>query len=121
MKKTVVHFEIGCSDIDKTSEFYTNVFGWKLMKHGNSAVIDTGEEVALSGHLNKLGPDDPQQYVTVYIETDSLQDDLKAIELNDGTVFVKPVKLPDGREFAWFKDVAGNLIGLITPKHPKVE
>ena len=114
MKKTVVHFEIGCSDIDKTSEFYRTVFGWNLKKHGNSALIDTGAKDALSGHLNKLGPDDPQNYVTVYIETDSLLSDLKAIELNGGEIFVKPIKLPDGRTFAWFKDVAGNLIGLIT-------
>ena len=116
MKKKVVHFEIGCSDIDKTSEFYKTVFGWNLKKHGNSALIYTGEEDALSGHINKLGPDDPQNYVTVYIETDSLHSDLKVIELNGREIFVKPIKLPDGREFAWFKDVAGNLIGLISPK-----
>ena len=116
MTRKVVHFEIGCSDIDKTSEFYEAVFDWKLTKHGNSAIIDTGNEDALSGHLNKLGPNDPQNYVTVYIETDSLYSDLEAIQSYGGEIFVKPIKLPDGREFAWFKDVAGNLIGLITPK-----
>ncbi len=116
MKKKVVHFEIGCSDIDATSDFYSTVFGWKVNKHGNAALIDTGEEDALGGHINKLGPDDPQNYVTVYIETDSLEADIEAIELNGGALFVKPIQLPDGRMFAWFKDVAGNLIGLITPK-----
>ena len=114
MKKRVIHFEIGCNDIEKTSEFYSVVFDWKLHQHGNSAIIDTGNESALSGHLHKLGPEDPQNYVTIYIETDSLYSDLNAITSNGGEIFVKPVKLPDGREFAWFKDVAGNLIGLIT-------
>ncbi len=116
MKKAVVHFEIGCSDLEKTSAFYKAVFDWNLIKHGNSAIIDTGAENALPGHLNKLGPEDPQNYVTVYIETDSLTSDLEAIVAHGGEVFVHPIKLPDGREFAWFKDVAGNLIGLITPK-----
>ena len=116
MKKTVVHFEIGCSDIDKTSDFYKAVFDWNLTRQGNSAIINTGKEDALSGHLNQLGPNDPQNYVTVYIETDSIVSDLKAVEVNGGEIFVKPTKLPDGREFAWFKDVAGNLIGLITPQ-----
>ena len=116
MKRTVVHFEIGCNDIDTTAAFYEAVFDWNLTKHGNSAIIDTGKVDALSGHINKLGPNDPQNYVTVYIETETLASDLKAIESNGGEVFVKPIKLPDGREFAWFKDVAGNLIGLITPK-----
>ena len=116
MKRTVVHFEIGCSDIEKTSAFYKEVFDWNSTRHGNSAIIDTGKEDALSGHLNQLGPNDPKNYVTIYIETDSLHSDLETIESNGGEVFVNPIKLPDGREFAWFKDVAGNLIGLITPK-----
>lgn len=116
MKKTVVHFEIGCNDIDKASAFYKAVFEWNLIKHGNSALIDTGNEDALSGHINQLGPDDPQHYVTVYIETDSLDDDLTAIESNGGKLLVHPTELPDGRRFAWFKDVAGNTLGLITPK-----
>ena len=60
MNKKVVHFEIGCSDIDKTSEFYEAIFDWKLNRHGNSAIIDTKNEDALSGHINKLGPNDPQ-------------------------------------------------------------
>lgn len=116
MKRTVVHFEIGCSDIDKTAAFYEAVFDWKLMRHGNSALIDTGKEDALPGHLNQLGPNDPQNYVTVYIETNTIESDLKAVESHGGEIFVHPVKLPDGRVFAWFKDVAGNLIGLIASK-----
>ncbi|MEP3209278.1 MAG: VOC family protein [Maribacter sp.] len=121
MKKTVVHFEIGCGDIDKTSDSYSAVFDWKLNNHGNSSIIDTRNEDALSGHINKLGPNDPQNYVTVYIETDALHSDLEAIESNGGEIFVKPIKLPDGREFAWLKDVAGNLIGLITPTPKQME
>ena len=116
MKRSVVHFEIGCSDIEQASQFYQSVFDWQLTRHGNAAIISTGEDAPLSGHLNQLGPDDPQNYVTVYIETDSLHADLAAIESNGGEVFVKPITLPDGREFAWFRDVAGNLLGLITPK-----
>ena len=115
MKKTVVHFEIGCSDIAKTSEFYKAVFDWNLKQQGNSVIIDTGIEGALTGHINKLGPNEPQKYVTIYIETDSLRSDLKAIKYNGGKILVNPIKLPDGREFAWFEDVAGNTIGLITP------
>ena len=116
MRRPIVHFEIGCNNLRETSEFYNKVFGWKLTKDGNSALVETGHKDDLSGHLNKLGDKDPQKYVTVYIETDSLTSDLRAIESNGGEIFVNPTKLPDGRQFAWFKDVAGNLMGLITPK-----
>ena len=115
MKRSVVHFEIGCSDIGKATAFYKAVFDWQVKRHGNAGIIDTGKDGALPGHLNQLGPNDPQNYVTVYIETESLESDLKAVAANGGEVFVDPVELPDGRVFAWFKDVAGNLIGLITP------
>jgi predicted enzyme related to lactoylglutathione lyase len=118
MKKAVVHFEIGCSDVGKTSEFYKNVFDWNVNQQQNSAMIDTGREGAISGHINKLSPDEPQKYITFYIETDSLTADLKSIESNGGRVLVNPVSLPDGREFAWFEDVAGNTVGLITQPNP---
>lgn len=115
MKKAVVHFEIGCPDVKAGSAFYGAVFGWKLVPAGNSALIETGKEGALPGHLNQLAPHDPQQYITVYIETDSLEADLEAVVANGGERMVDPIQLPDGRRFAWFKDVAGNMVGLITP------
>ncbi len=116
MKKAVVHYEIGCRDIEKTAEFYKTIFDWDITPIGSASLIHTDREDAISGHINQLGPDDLQRYVTVYIETDTLEDDLKAIESQGGKIMVPPVQLPDKRWFAWFKDIAGNTIGLITPK-----
>ena len=116
MKKAVVHFEIGCSNIPETVDFYKKVFDWDVRANGNSAVIDTGREDAIPGHISKLGPNDPQNYINIYIETDTLEKDLEVIEAHGGKVAVAPITLPDGRTFAWFEDVAGNRVGLITPK-----
>ena len=116
MKRPIVHFEIGCNDIAKASAFYNNIFGWQLVKNGNAASIHTGgEDDALPGHLNQLGPEEPRNYVTIYIETDSINEDLEQVESNGGKRIVGPLPLPDGRLFAWFEDVSGNTIGLITP------
>ena len=116
MKRPIVHFEIGCNDIAKASEFYNKIFGWQLTKNGISTSINTGgDEAALPGHLNQLGPEEPENYVTIYIETDSIDEDLVQIESNGGKKVVGPLPLPDGRMFAWFEDVSGNTIGLITP------
>ena len=116
MKKAIVHFEIGCSNISETADFYKKVFDWNIIPNGNSAIIDTGRTDTMPGHLNQLGPNDPQNYITVYIETDSIEKDLNLIESNGGKRFVDPITLPDGRVFAWFEDIAGNKVGLITPK-----
>ena len=115
MKKAVVHFEIGCNNITETVDFYRDVFDWNIDPKGNSAIIDTGRDDAIPGHINKLGPNEPQNYINIYIETDSIEDDLKVIESHGGKKLVGPIKLPDGRFFAWFQDTAGNTVGLITP------
>jgi hypothetical protein len=116
MKKPVVHFEIGCNNISETVEFYKDVFNWNIVPNGNSAAIDTGKDGGIPGHINKLGPNEPQNYINIYIETATLEDDLKLIESKGGKKLVGPIDLPDGRIFAWFQDVAGNTVGLITPK-----
>ena len=116
MKRPVVHFEIGCSNMPETIDFYKKTFDWEIHENGSSAAINTGVQGSISGHLNQLTPPDPQKYVTVYIETDELDQDLERVVANGGKVFVKPAQLPDGRRFAWFEDTAGNLMGLITPQ-----
>ncbi len=116
MEKTVVHFEIGCGNLDKTADFYQRIFNWSMTRVGNAAYIDTGKEGAIPGHINQLSPEEPQQYVTVYIETDELERDIEAAVANGGEKMVDPIKLPDGRTFAWIKDPAGNMLGLISPR-----
>ena len=116
MKKAVVHFEIGCSDLPETINFYKEIFDWDINPNGNSASIDTGVEGAIRGHINRLGPGEPEKYINIYIETDSIEADLEAIVAHGGKVVVPIIKLPDGRSFCWFEDIAGNTVGLITPK-----
>lgn len=116
MRRPVVHFEIGCNSLAQTSAFYKNIFGWDTSPNGENALtIDTGSEDSITGHFTQLTPKDPQRFINIYIETDSLEEDLKAIKANGGEVMVPPITLPDGRMFAWFKDIAGNTVGLITP------
>ena len=114
MRKPVVHFEIGCDNLSETVEFYKDVFNWTIITKDNSASIDTGTESGIPGHITELGHD-PRKYINIYIETETIADDLKLIESKGGKKLVGPVDLPDGRTFAWFQDVAGNTVGLITP------
>jgi predicted enzyme related to lactoylglutathione lyase len=114
MSKPVVHFEIGCDNLSETVEFYKDVFNWIIIPNSNSATIETGKGGGIPGHITELGHD-PRKYINIYIETETLADDLKLIESKGGKKLVGPTDLPDGRTFAWFQDLAGNTIGLITP------
>lgn len=119
MKRPVVHFEIGCDDLSGTLKFYQEVFDWKGIEEGISARIDAGTAQGISGHITALGHE-PHQYITFYIETDALEEDLEKLQSSGGEKILGPFPVGDGREFAWFKDPEGNMLGLITPfKTPK--
>lgn len=114
MPNPVIHFEIGCQDLEKTRKFYGDLFGWSTMAAGPSAVIDTHSPKSASGHMTALGHE-PHHYTIFYVEVEDIKAALdKAVELG-GKVVVPPVKIPTGT-FAWFADLEGNTVGLLQPK-----
>jgi len=113
MAHPVVHFEIGCKDKAKVTDFYSKVFGWKI-DPGPMGVIDTGSSAGIPGHIAALGHE-PHQFTHFYIETSDIPASLAKVEAEGGRVLVPPVAIPNGT-FAWFADVEGNTVGLWAPK-----
>ena len=109
----VVHFEIGCKDLEGTTSFYTNLFGWTATSIPSASLLDTHSTKGVPGHITALGHE-PHQYVTFYIEVDDIADTLTRIEAASGKKLVGPIPLPDGKKFAWFQDPGGNMVALIT-------
>jgi len=110
----VVHFEIGCTDTEATNKFYTSIFGWSGNVSPTASFINTNSDKGVQGHITNLGHE-PKHYVTFYIEVNDINAYLLNIEAAGGKKIVGPVKLPDGKEFAWFMDPDSNVIGLLTP------
>jgi predicted enzyme related to lactoylglutathione lyase len=111
MSNRVVHFEIGCIDLEKASSFYAALFDWRISAAGPAVNIDTGGKDDVSGHLVALGYE-PHKYVTVYVEVDDLAAYLKKSESLGGKTLVPPVMIPGRGSFAWTSDIDGNIIGL---------
>jgi predicted enzyme related to lactoylglutathione lyase len=109
----VVHFEIGCKDLAKTTAFYTGLFGWSPTGIPMASLLATNSPEGIQGHITSLGHE-PNNYVTFYIQVDDINDSLKKIEAAGGKKLVGPVTLPDKRQFAWFSDPEGNMVALIT-------
>lgn len=107
----VVHFEIGCKDKAKTSDFYAQLFGWGIEEKGPATYINTNSEKGIQGHIASLGHE-PHNYINVYVEVDDIDAYLEKVVSLGGKKIVGPVPLPDGRKFAWFSDVEGTLMGL---------
>jgi predicted enzyme related to lactoylglutathione lyase len=114
MPSPVVHFEIGSADAVESARFYSEIFGWSFADVGPARLITGGAEGGPSGMLNALGHP-PETYVMVYIQVDDIDASLEQVIALGGESMVPPQPLPDGRRFAWIKDPAGNLIGLLTP------
>jgi len=112
----VVHFEIGCPNTEEASAFYQKTFNWDFTKAQHSTKINTQSTEGIQGHMTTLGHE-PHNYVNLYISVDDINATLEAIVANGGQKHIGPIPLPDGHQFAWFKDVAGNMLGLIT-KNP---
>ncbi|NET34092.1 MAG: VOC family protein [Cyanothece sp. SIO1E1] len=113
MGNPVVHFEIGCSDQSSVRSFYEACFDWKITSSNNMDEVDTNSNLGINGHITSLVTE-IDHYVTFYIQVDNVEESLKKIEKEGGKTIVPPIKLPNGKTFAWFNDVAGNTLGIIT-------
>ncbi len=114
MPQPVVHFEIGCRDQAKTSEFFSKLFDWNIQQAGPAAMISPAGQ-GIGGHITALGHE-PHNYVTVYVQVDDVQKHLDKAQSLGGKTLVPPVEIPAGT-FAWFADPEGTTIGLWKPKH----
>ena len=114
MSAPIVHFEIGSKDSAALAKFYGDVLGWTFLPAGPAQVVDTGG-ASPTGMLNALGHP-PDNYVLIYAEVNDIEAAIaRAVEAG-GSKIVGPGPLPDGRRFAWIRDTAGNVLGLLTPK-----
>lgn len=109
--RPVVHFEIGCRDRARTSDFYSKLFGWQITTVGPAANIDTLTQQGIQGHITSLGHE-PENYTMFYVDVDDVQAALNQAVALGGKKVVGPVQIPTGT-FAWFHDPDGNMIGLL--------
>lgn len=114
MGQPVVHFEIGCRNSGKTSDFFAQLFGWQMQPMGPATMINTGAGSGIQGHISALGHE-PFQYTTFYVQVDDVQAYLDKAAALGGKTVVPPVEIPTGT-FAWFADLDGNTVGLWKPE-----
>jgi uncharacterized protein len=113
MGRPVVHFEIGCRDSQKTQDFYSKLFDWKITAAGPAAMI-ASEGNGIAGHITALGHE-PHNYTTFYVDVEDVAAYLKKAESLGGKTLVPSIEIPTGT-FAWMQDPEGNTIGLWKPK-----
>ena len=121
MAAPVIHFEIGCRNLEATRAFYSKLLGWEyqpgapnMAMIGNLGPYASQPGPGIGGHLTALGHE-PHKYVTIYAQVADIPATLAQAEKLGGKTLVPATEVPGMGHFAWFNDPEGNTIGLWKP------
>ena len=121
MSNEVVHFEIPVDDRDRAMSFYESVFGWDMqhypeLQYTIAGTVPVGDDQlptergAINGGLMDRSKETPNPVIT--IDVDSIDDALKRVEAEGGSVITPRTPIPNMGAFAYFTDSEGNVMGL---------
>jgi predicted enzyme related to lactoylglutathione lyase len=107
----ICYIEIPCTDVARSADFYSRVFGWNVRQRGDgrTAFDDTTGEVSGAWVLGR--PPSTQPGLLVYIMVDSVAATVDTIVANGGEI-VQPIGADAPEITARFRDPGGNVLGL---------
>jgi predicted enzyme related to lactoylglutathione lyase len=107
----ICYLEIPATDVQRSADFYANVFGWRIRQRGDgtTAFDDTTGEVSGTWTLSRAAS--PEPGLLLYIMVDSVAATIDALVAHGGEL-VQPIGADAPEITARFRDPAGNIIGL---------
>jgi predicted enzyme related to lactoylglutathione lyase len=123
----VVHFEMPAEDRTRMAKFYTEVFGWQTQMMGpdmgDYVVVTTTESDdngpkkpgAINGGFYLKKSDWPDQYPSVVIAVDDMDQSMKAVKDAGGEVLGDPMEIPGVGLYVSFRDTEGNRVSMLKP------
>ncbi|MCK6568894.1 MAG: hypothetical protein DCC59_02470 [Chloroflexi bacterium] len=110
--RNVVHVEIPAADQNKAGEFYRELFGWKIvpMPEMNYVMWEAGDNSG--GGFPQISEDSPAGRVTVYIDSEDVEADLKKARTLGGRVLHEKTEIPGMGWWGFFQDPDGNVLGV---------
>lgn len=115
MGRPVVHWELMSKDPARLSDFYANIFDWKIqhLPEMNYRIVDTGGEGGIGGGIMKPERDGPWPSHTIfYIAVDDLAAYRKKIVAAGGKIHVAEQEVPGMGWLCLFTDPEGRMTGL---------
>ena len=118
---TIVYFQIPSDDIERSKEFYNQLFGWKIDKFPESntpegmenwtvTTTDDKGNKALGGGMSKRQM--PQQQITNFIDVKSVGEYSSKVEKLGGKVEVPKTAVPGMDYYAVCVDTENNSFGI---------
>ncbi|MCB0101290.1 MAG: VOC family protein [Anaerolineales bacterium] len=116
--RNIVHVEIPAVDVDSSSRFYADLFGWKInhMSEMNYTMWEAGD--GSGGGITAISEDNPAEKLLVYIASDDIDADLEKVLELGGKVLREKTEIPGMGWFGIFQDPNGNALALYTNLNP---
>ncbi len=107
----VCYIEIPATDVRRSADFYSEVFGWAIRKRGDGSTAFDDATGQVSGAWVLGRPASPEPGLLTYIMCDSVAATIDAIVAHGGKI-VQPIGADSPEITARFSDPAGNVVGL---------
>ena len=107
----ICYIEIPATDIQRSVEFYKNVFGWQIRQRGDGSTAFDDAVGEVSGTWVMGRPAATESGLLIYIMVDSVAKTVDAVIANGGEI-AQPIGADAPEITARFRDPGGNVIGL---------
>lgn len=107
----LVHWEIPATDLKRSAEFYSRLFGWKMTEHGTNYIMFDVKDGIGGGifRVEKM----PEPCIDVYIKVADIPETLKRVAESGGKIEKPKTEIGGGYGFyAFFLDPCGCRIGI---------
>ena len=117
-KRNVVHIEIPSANVGAASQFYAELFGWKMQHIPDFNYTMWEDGSGFGGGFTEPSNENPAGKVLVYIDSDDIEADLKKAAALGGKVVHPKTEIPGTGWFGIFEDPSGNMLALYTSANP---
>jgi len=107
----ISHIEIPSTDLNRSSEFFKNVFGWEFKPFGNGYLLFNNHQGIMAG-LRKVETVVKGDTTVFHVTVDHLEQALEKTKTAGGHIKTGKTTIPAMGWYAVISDPDGNSIGL---------
>jgi predicted enzyme related to lactoylglutathione lyase len=111
MHGKICYIEMPTTDVARSADFYTKVFGWNIRKRGDGATAFDDATGQVSGAWVLGRPPMSEVGLLIYLMVDNVAATIDSVVANGG-VIVQPPGVDAPEITARFRDPGGNILGL---------
>lgn len=123
---SVVHFEMPSEDAKRVSDFYSNVFGWKMSIMGPemgdyiTAATAPSNEQGMSTQVGAINggffkKSENNKYPSVVIGVEDIKAHMEKVTQAGGKILGEAIEIPTVGWYVSFEDTEGNRASLLQP------